>query len=379
MASSANSSNSTISKVQKICTIILVFLTIQTKIKPIKSLDEHERLEEYRKRGYTFPPKEYKPNTTGWKEIMERRMKQISNTVRDDNTKKYNAWLVTMGSSVVIQNYTNYGWGLTRAPDDVIKELRDSLYNNAPFARNEHKIDVMDGSPKSRFIDQADLNNWVAQRIKKMHEEWSGIELVPSIAYGLRLYQNASALLMHTDKPNTHVISCILHVGRSPDAEPWPIAIEDYTGTTNEVFLEPGDMLFYESAKCLHGRTTTFIGSWYTSLFVHYRPKYNWDMDAPHMEKHYAVPPNWIDTDRFPLDDGEEEMEELVIVGTGFKEPSCEGNWCALKNSKKWHGPAIKGVVIDPGYDMDRDKEQPYIRSAFQNKEEQEEDEEDEF
>ena len=82
----------------------------------------------------------------------------------------------------------------------------------------------------------------------------SGIELQPSIAYGIRAYRNDSNLLMHVDKSTTHVISGIYHVDRSDDAEPWPIVIEDFRGNTNQVYLAPGDVLFYESSKCFHGR-----------------------------------------------------------------------------------------------------------------------------
>ena len=335
--------------------VFLLVTTIILLITPIPALNEEDRLAEYNKRGYTFPPKEYKPNTPGWKALMERRMKQISNTIQD-KTQKYNAWMVTMGSSVVTQNFTKYGWGLARAPDDIIQELRDNLYNNMPFARNEHQVEVLDTSPQSKFIDQFELNDKISKKLLKMHEEWSGVELVPSIAYGLRLYQNNSALLMHTDKSSSHVISCILHVDHSPDSKPWPILIEDYSGTTNEVYLESGDMLFYESSKCLHGRTTTFHGSWYTSIFVHYRPKYDWDMNKPKREIHYAVPPNWQNNDRYMVEEGE-NLDDLVVIGTGFKEPSCEGNWCALKHSRKWYGPAKAGIVIDPDYVDENDKE----------------------
>ena len=40
------------------------------------------------------------------------------------------------------------------------------------------------------------------------------------------------------------------------------------------VVLEKGEMLFYESAKCLHGRPHPFVGEWYSSIFIHYVPKY---------------------------------------------------------------------------------------------------------
>ena len=69
---------------------------------------------------------------------------------------------------------------------------------------------------------------------------------------------------MHLDKTNTHVVSFILHIGSSDDAEPWPIVIEDYLGNTHEIILTSGDMLLYESSKCLHGRPKRFKGSWYS-------------------------------------------------------------------------------------------------------------------
>ena len=49
-------------------------------------------------------------------------------------------------------------------------------------------------------------------------EEWAGIELTPVIAYGLRLYRNNTSLVMHVDKPHTHVISFVLHIDSSEDA-----------------------------------------------------------------------------------------------------------------------------------------------------------------
>jgi predicted 2-oxoglutarate/Fe(II)-dependent dioxygenase YbiX len=76
------------------------------------------------------------------------------------------------------------------------------------------------------------------------------------------VYRNNSSLHMHVDKVKTHVISCILHVDHSEDSEPWPIFIEDFQGNTNEVVLESGDLMFYESSKCIHGRPRKFKGSW---------------------------------------------------------------------------------------------------------------------
>ena len=138
-------------------------------------------------------------------------------------------------------------------------------------AREEHFINVIEAEDHARPImitGEPNENYDILREMKPMFEWWSGVELQPSTAYGIRAYRNDSNLLMHTDKSTTHVISGIFHVDRSDDAEPWPIVIEDFRGNTNQVYLAPGDVLFYESSKCFHGRPQKFIGGYYASLFM---------------------------------------------------------------------------------------------------------------
>jgi hypothetical protein len=111
---------------------------------------------------------------------------------------------------------------------------------------------------------------------------------------------------------------------------------------THEVILTSGDLLFYESSKCFHGRPHTFKGSWYSSVFVHYYPKFGWTDMNHDLEKHFAVPPNWKKkpTQHFEI--------PLEMVGTGMKEPSCPNNWCQTQYTQKWSGPAEEGYWIVP-------------------------------
>ena len=88
----------------------------------------------------------------------------------------------------------------------------------------------------SRFCSQNNENtNYLrAQVTDELHhlpEAWVDKELVPSHTYGFRLYRNGSNLNMHIDRSQTHVISFILHIDSSEDAEPWPILIEDFHGS----------------------------------------------------------------------------------------------------------------------------------------------------
>ena len=168
--------------------------------------------------------------------------------------------------------------------------------------------------------------------IQPIAEAWSGTELVGSMAYGLRIYRNESTLNMHLDRCETHVISAILHVGHDEDSEPWPLVIEGFDGTTNEVTLESGDMLLYESSKAAHGRPKPFNGSWYSSLFIHYYPV-DWDGVKKRMDAHYRVPPTW--KQKIPSDE-----EDLIVSDTSLKEPQCTYSWCAMRNTVAYSGPA---------------------------------------
>ena len=71
----------------------------------------------------------------------------------------------------------------------------------------------------------------VLNELQHYSETWAGLELTPYAAYGFRLYRNDSQLYMHVDRTQTHVISFILHIDSSEDAEPWPIVIEDFQGS----------------------------------------------------------------------------------------------------------------------------------------------------
>jgi len=65
----------------------------------------------------------------------------------------------------------------------------------------------------------------------------------------------------------------------APSAAPrrYPIQIEDGQGVLRSAELKPGDIMFYESAKCYHQRSVPMNGRHYASIFLHYRPV-GWEM-----------------------------------------------------------------------------------------------------
>ena len=118
-----------------------------------------------------------------------------------------------------------------------------------------------------------------------------------------------------------------------------------YTAT-HEVILTSGDILFYESSKCFHGRPRPLKGSWYSSVFVHYHPKFGYTENFDKNSKVWAIPPGWDaePTTRYEI--------PLQMHGTTMEEPWCPNNWCGTEKSKRWSGPAQEGFVTDPDGEM---------------------------
>ena len=86
----------------------------------------------------------------------------------------------------------------------------------------------------------------------------------------------------------THVISAILNIGQDVE-EDWPLFLRDHRGedhvvmrrvshcghvsrVTCQVFLAPGDLVWYESARVVHGRQFPLRGASFDNLFLHFKP-----------------------------------------------------------------------------------------------------------
>ena len=307
-------------------------------------LVEEERQAEYNRRNNTWPPTTFTPDTPGWRKLMSERFAQVDEM--EDSGRRYEAFIQTISAALLAPNYTAHGFGLARCPDDLIEALRQGIRDGLPTASLEPRDAVIDGPLQPLFINRPDLTQRVVRELHSYVEEWAGVELTPFGAYGFRLYRNQSQLTMHVDRMQTHIISFILHIDSSDDAEPWPIFIEDFQGRTHEVILTPGDILFYESSKCFHGRPRRLNGSWYTSLFVHYYPKYGWAEQDHQLEAHYRVPPHWSASPP-----AEKHHTKLVMVETSMKEPECKDDWCRTVDAIKWSGPGEKGYWITPTFE----------------------------
>lgn len=99
--------------------------------------------------------------------------------------------------------------------------------------------------------------------------DWVKVPIVPHCLYGIRSYKHGSALNLHVDRLSTHHVSAIFCVDKSV-IEDWALDICDHNGNWHKVYLNPGEMVLYESAICQHGRLQPLNGAFYNNFFVHY-------------------------------------------------------------------------------------------------------------
>lgn len=331
--------------------MMIMILNNQLTIVYSQQLQESDRVAEYKKRNYTWPLNKFRPNTIGFKNLILSRLEQVRNLQTSGD--RYEGFYRTIHTAHMVQNFTEYGFGLGKCPDELLITLQQAIHDGLPTAGTESISDAILSPQLPLFIERWDLTNIALHQLLPYAEAWANVSLVPHQAYGFRLYRNESQLYMHVDRMATHIISMILHIDSSDDAEPWPIYIEDFHGNTHEVILTPGDILFYESSKCFHGRPKSFNGSWYTSLFIHYYP-IGWDEINHELEAHYAVPPVWdVDPPKSKSsttlrDHNNNVLPTLALAGTSMKEPDCPNSWCRTMNTIKWSGPGEHGYWIAP-------------------------------
>ncbi len=331
--------------------IILSSLLLLPIVSVHGGLYEEDRMEEYHRRGHTWPPKleDYSPPTKGWFNLYSSIFQQLQYSAEESPGERYEAYMGMIHSGITSQNFTDYGWGITKAPKAIVDKLKMRLHygmssdgDDNENIRGHERPDVCleTGTDLVPYlIPNEEMNEEILHDLLPLHEAWSNVELIPHYAYGLRVYRNDSNLLMHLDKRDTHVISSILHIDHGEGDEPWPLIIEDFHGNTNEIYLESGDLLFYESSKCRHGRPKKSNGKFYSSLFSHYYPKKDWNTDESKLDIHYRIPERDIWNQRTDKD-GSVEIDDMELISLCMKEPACEHEWCRLqKETLKWYGP----------------------------------------
>ena len=96
---------------------------------------EEERIAARFSRGYTWPPRDsdYKPNNPGWQKLFEHRLRQVEEI--EDQSSRFEAYVQTLSAAIVQANHTVHGFGLARAPHDLMEALRQGIYDGLEAGR----------------------------------------------------------------------------------------------------------------------------------------------------------------------------------------------------------------------------------------------------
>lgn len=259
-------------------------------------LSEEERVALWRQKN-TWPPS-WQPESSQLARHNAERELEIMNL--PSSSERWENW-IQFTQHRMVPKFTERGFAVVDMPRDVFETLRaeveKGLANWDKLPRDiVDKILFHPPGMESTFYDIRALSQPMFERLSSLHSDWAGgMKLQGTAFYGLRFYRNGSSLAMHYDRVETHVISSIMHLGHEydDDDEPWPIEIEDHDGVLHEVSLQPGEMLFYESSKCLHGRRKQLLGKYYVSVFIHFAPEDKSLWNYKHEDTILHVPPHW--------------------------------------------------------------------------------------
>ena len=165
------------------------------------------------------------------------------------------------------------GYVVKQLPDDILEQLNSLYEKSKKFTREEFSDESLSITGKtelnllSRYGYERDQ---LIDSILPLHEEVFKTKLIPSVMYGVRRYSNGSILHMHTDKFITHHVGSIIVVDKDLNGqEDWPLHIVNNQGIEDKVYLNVGDIIFYESARLLHGRPNPLLGNYYSIVMTH--------------------------------------------------------------------------------------------------------------
>ena len=153
----------------------------------------------------------------------------------------------------------------------LLQHFRDCAEHFRPEDEIAHLQTVDSRIIPTLWYQDSAFNARLSRELQPRLEEWSGMRLVESACYGIRIYQRGCYLYNHVDRTETHIISATICVDHRLSS-PWPLTIEDIEGNVSQVDMAPGEGVFYEGARLTHGRAYPLDGDYYAGIFVHYRP-----------------------------------------------------------------------------------------------------------
>lgn len=131
------------------------------------------------------------------------------------------------------RTFSSLGFDKGRLPDDVFASLAAYYHNNQyPPHVTREEWESSDGifvnywESDILFVQMPPrLKKRWQSRLKKLVEEWVGVELETTDIYGFRVYSEGARLATHVDRESTHAASLIVNVAQEDVTRPWTIEV----------------------------------------------------------------------------------------------------------------------------------------------------------
>jgi hypothetical protein len=142
--------------------LLLVVLLVTLEAVASEGFTEEDRKEEFYRRGYSWPVENFIPDSPGWAALYEHRFRQAAEI--ETKHDRWEAYAQLVSSAVVQPNFTSYGFGLARAPEDLMEALRQGIHDGlaAGTPTEEKNIPVIEGPLTPWLIDRPDLTKRVS-------------------------------------------------------------------------------------------------------------------------------------------------------------------------------------------------------------------------
>lgn len=182
----------------------------------------------------------------------------------------------------ILSNFTRMGFRKSHLPNEIYEKILNfwnSQNNDASLVKEHYAGPVLNQYTSPTYMahlrenERQILIDYFRNELSKWSNVPANIMDMTSL-YGIRKYTYGAILGMHVDTCRTHVISAIINVDSrlTPNGRGWPLQIYDHEDNLHYITMEPGDTVFYESAKCGHARFEPLDGEWYANIFIHYAP-----------------------------------------------------------------------------------------------------------
>ena len=112
--------------------------------------------------------------------------------------ERWEAWN-QLCSQIVVKNFTQKGFEVVDLPKEVFQRVKQHYDENYAHKTPEQIPLEMDGATPDFVNNPPELNDFVLSSLQDIHQKWAGVPLLPSIAYGTRVYKRDNVLAMHID------------------------------------------------------------------------------------------------------------------------------------------------------------------------------------